>query len=617
MSGKWQVSGIGCRVSGVGCHVLRTTHHAPRFMFYLLASLLFSLITPASGFDRFALAQAPSPITVEVDRTILSTNEQLILTVRVTSDFLDIPSPDLSQLTDFVVVNSSTSTQVSIINGDLTTQGVFVYSLQPLREGGLIIGPVSVNMGGQIFQTEPIDIRVISGASPAPSAPPSDAPETLQGQDFFVEVEIDNPTPYLGQQITYVFKFYKASSVSFIVQPDYQPPSFTNFWGQTILSQPTYNTTVSGREYMVTEIRTALFPANLGAVTIDPAKIVIPNFPYQDIVLETEPVSLKVQSLPSGAPADFKGAIGRFEISASLSENEGVVNEPLTLIVEIKGAGNVKALVEPPLPKLSNWRVFESQVHDTVEVQRDTVFGVRRFERLIVPGQPGSYTIPAISFSYFDLEANQYRTVNTEPIPVTVRPGEGELLPPPAMGDAGPAKQIVSLLAGDIRHIKPVPTVVASEDTPLISPSLYWSAWILPVLIVSSVWVWQNWRQHLHENTAYARSLRAKRAAQKILMEAQPSGVNAYAAAHRALLGYLSDKLNRPTAGLTNNNLIGLLKEAGLNPVVIQRVETTLTQIDMGRFAPGGEAAMTSLITDTQKLIDDLETSFKKLDNRN
>lgn len=600
--------GVRCQVSGVTYHVSRITHR-------VLAAILLACIISAD-LGQVALAQVQSPITAEVDRNILSTNDQLILTVRVTSDFLDIPSPDLSQITDFVVVSSSTSTQVSIINGDLTTQGVFVYQLQPLREGGLVVGPVSVNIDGQIYQTAPIDIRVISGAAPAPSPPSSDAPETLQGQDFFVETEIDTPTPYLGQQITYTFKFYKATTVTFIVQPDYQPPSFTNFWSQTVLSQPTYNTTVDGREYIVTEIRTALFPANLGPITINPAKIVIPNFPYQDIVLETEPVSLTVQSLPAGAPPDFKGAIGRFEINASLNQSEGVVNEPLTLLVEIQGAGNIKALTEPPLPKLSNWRIFESQTQDTIEVQDDTVYGMRRFERLIVPGQPGNYTIPPISFSYFDLETNQYRTINTEPIPIVVQPGEDEASPSPG-SEAGPAKQPVSLLAGDIRHIKAVPTVLTSQDVPLISPSLYWSAWILPVLVVSGVWVWQNRRLHLQENSAYARSLRARRAALRILAKAQRAGVDSYAAADHAILGYLSDKLNRPTAGLTNTNLIGLLKETGLHLTLVERVEAILTQIDMGRFAPGGEAAVESFIAETHKLIDDLENSFKKLENRN
>src|SRR5688500_664067 len=123
MGVKWQMSGVRCQVSGVRGHVLRFTPHALRFTLYVLAVVLFSIITSSNGLAGVALAQS-SPITAEVDRTILSTKEQLSLTVTVTGEFLDIPNPDLSQLTDFVVVNSSTSTQVSIINGDLTTQGV-------------------------------------------------------------------------------------------------------------------------------------------------------------------------------------------------------------------------------------------------------------------------------------------------------------------------------------------------------------------------------------------------------------------------------------------------------------------------------------------------------------
>ncbi|MBI1879069.1 MAG: protein BatD [Chloroflexi bacterium] len=542
-----------------------------RFTFYIVAIILLAL-SLISSVPAPAFAQS-SPITATVDRTILSTREQLTLTVTVTGDFLDIPSPDLSQLTDFVVVESSTSTQVSIINGELTTQGVFVYRLQPLREGGLVINPISINLSGQVFQTAPIDIRVIAAGAPAPTlvAPPIDSPNTLQGQDFFVEAQIDNPTPYLGQQIVYTFKLYQAAN--FIGQPDYQPPAFTNFWSQSIVTQPTYNINAGGRDYLVTEIRTALFPANLGPVTIIPAKIVIPNFPYQDVVLETETITVEVQSLPDGAPADFKGAVGQFEIKAGLSANETKVNEPVTLIVEIKGAGNIEALVEPSLPKLPNWRIFESKPQSTVEVQGDKVYGTRRFERLIVPGQPGNYTIPEISFTYFDLETDQYRTISTQPLPVIVQPGESEDLPPPVLV-TGPQKQEVARLAGDIRHIKPVPASLTSVETSLLSQPLYWGGWILPVLVVGGVWIWQNRRQYLLVNTAYARSQRARRIAQKTLAQAQRSGVDSYSAAHRALLGYLSDKLNRPTAGLTTDNLIRLLKTTQLNPRLIERVCT-------------------------------------------
>jgi hypothetical protein len=579
---------------------------------WLRAAILVLLVFVLAG--NSAMAQSEPSITATVDRTILSINEQVIVTVTVTGDFLDIPTPDMTQITDFVIVESNKSTQVSIINGDLTTQGIYAYRLQPLKEGGLVINPITINLGGQVYQTDPIEIRVIVGATPAPSpVAPAEAPESVAGQDFFVEAFIDNAKPYLGQQVLYTFRFYQAV-VDFIAQPDYQPPSFTNFWTQNILVQPTFSKTIDGRDYLVTETRTALFPANLGQVTVSPAKVVIPNFPYQDIVLESEPVTIDVQSLPDDPPADFKGAVGQFEINARLSDAEAVVNEPIKFIIDIQGSGNIKGLVEPVVPKLPNWRIFESQVTDNIQAEDKTVYGTRRYERLMVPGQAGEFTIPAISFSYFDPQAGQYRTVSTEPIPIIVRLGEGETLPPPPLVEPGSERQSISILTGDIRHIKPAPTLLTSEDAPLLSQPIYWAGWILPVLVVGGVWVWQNRRQHLAENTALARHLRAKRVALKILHETHRSGADSYAAAHRALLGYLSDKLNRPTAGLTNHNLLALLKESRLDPALIEQVSQALEQIDLGRFAPGGQATVASFLHDVQKLINSLENGFKKLE---
>jgi hypothetical protein len=117
-------------------------------------------------------------------------------------------------------------------------------------------------------------------------------------------------------------------------------------------------------------------------------------------------------------------------------------------------------------------------------------------------------------------------------------------------------------------------------------------------------------------NAAYARSQSARRVALKTLAEAQRTDIGSYAAVHRALLGYLSDKLNRPTAGLTNDGLVSLLKTTKLDPALIERVQDTLAQVDIGRFAPGGEAEVGSFLSETQKLINDLEKSFKELELR-
>ena len=115
----------------------------------LILAILFGLLASSS---QAVLAQ--SPITARAEPTRLSVDEQVTLTVTVSGDFLNIPNPDLSQLENFVIVSSSTSTQVSIINGKMSSQKIFVFRLQPLQEGTLIIGSISVDIDGQRYQTD-------------------------------------------------------------------------------------------------------------------------------------------------------------------------------------------------------------------------------------------------------------------------------------------------------------------------------------------------------------------------------------------------------------------------------------------------------------------------------
>jgi hypothetical protein len=325
------------------------------------------------------------------------------------------------------------------------------------------------------------------------------------------------------------------------------------------------------------------------------------------IVLESNEVPILVQRLPEGAPPDFSGAVGQFEIRTSLSDTEGVVNEPLTLYVDIEGTGNVEFITEPPLPDLPGWRIFDSQSTSKIEAQGDVVYGRRRFERLLVPGQPGEYVFPALSFSYFDPQTLEYQTAKTDSISVTIAPGEGDSSQELSLGID---KQSVQLTGGDIRHIKPVPTVLESSGGILFGQPLYWAFWILPVFIVAGVWLWQSRRQRLLKDTALARSQRARRTALKILKDAGKGDEDGYAAAQRALLGYLSDKLNRPTVGLTTNELVDLLTQQKLDAKLIEQVRATLTEIDTGRFAPIEETAVQLLVSETRQLINDLERAF-------
>jgi hypothetical protein len=197
-------------------------------------------------------------------------------------------------------------------------------------------------------------------------------------------------------------------------------------------------------------------------------------------------------------------------------------------------------------------------------------------------------------------------------VPITIVPDETATPPAIAVEVGEDGKLSVERISNDIRHIKNAPTSLSPSESLL---STGWivvgCVWIAPLLAVGGVFVWQRRLRRLRHDAAFARDQRARRDALRILAEARQGGTtNEADVAGRALLGYLSDKLNTPTAGLTTAELVGLLKQARLEPDLIKRVEATLHQIDVGRFAPTSAGAPDSILDETKKLIVDLEKSM-------
>jgi hypothetical protein len=585
-------------------------------MLTFLRRILLAFTMTVVMTTNITITFAQTPITARVDRTEIAADEQLVLTVTIIGDFLTSPNPDMTLVSDFVVVSSSQSTQVSIVNGQMTSQGLFIYRLQPLVEGDLEIAPVGVNLNGVYYETDPITIKVLPAGTriqPSPLEEPDQEqlPDTLSGQEFFVEAEVSDPNPFLGEQIIYTFRLYQTTNI--FGQPDYRPPAFTDFWSSDVIDRPHYNTTAAGQEYLVSEIRTALFPANLGELVIEPARLVIPGGLLKpDVKLETKPVSVSVKPLPENAPENFKGAVGSFEVRTRLSDIESKVNEPLTLITEIEGIGNIETLIEPALPDMPGWRFFESQADTIIEVKQDKLGGVRRFERLVVPGEAGEHVFPAVEFGFFNPETREYQTVFSEPIPVTIEP-DTSADPLPLLPGRIDDDQPLDLVNHDIRHIKPVPfSLTTSEILSALGRMIYWGLWIMPLFVMGGAFFWKQRQVKFERDPAYARSVRAHQKALAVLSEADTVDSSESAnVVGRALLGYLADKLNTPTSGLTTDSLVTVLRTAGLHEALVHKVREVLIQVDYGRFAPVAEGDARTLISETRLLINRLEKEFE------
>ncbi len=585
-----------------------------KFALIPISVIALLVLSVAPGF-----AQGANPIVATVDRATLSTDEALVLTVSVNAGIINPPNPTLPTLNGFNIIGSSSSSQISLINGSMSSQLTYSYRLQPYEAGNLVIEPVSVILNGQTFSTEPITVQVTqgTGVSSAPAPAPSTrqtAPTSTEftGQDIFVEAEVDNPNPYLGEQVTYTFRLYEAADDmfgSFLNQPQFVPPPFQGFWTENKTEQGNYRVRYGGRVYNVIELQTVLFPSVMGPITIDPARVTIPgNLFRRGGDLLTEPVNLDVKPLPGNAPASFNGAVGQFQIKGQVDTAQSKVNEPITWQVTLNGRGNISTLSDPNWPEIDNWRSFESQATVNTQMQDGQMVGSRVYERLLVPEAEGQYVIPALEYTYFDPATDQYQTISTDVVSVAIAPGNQAGTPRYAPA-AAVEKENVEQVATDIRHLKSVPAMLNTAAGPVTESPLYWLAWGIPLVGLLGNIAWQRRQLFWQNNAGLARSSKARKKAKQALAQAGKQKDGVYNAAAQVLNNYLSDKLDQPVLGLTRPALAQLLTQHGLTADLAARIDICLTDAELGHYSPEANEPdhAKNLLTEIDVLIGDLE----------
>jgi len=167
-------------------------------------------------------------------------------------------------------------------------------------------------------------------------------------------------------------------------------------------------------------------------------------------------------------------------------------------------------------------------------------------------------------------------------------------------------------VGNDIRHLKPVPEDLELAAGPVTASTLYWAAWLFPIFGAAGYFVWQRRQRFWENNLGLARSSQARKKAKKALASARRQKTAAYEIAGQILMTYLSDKLDRPVAGLTHESLASLLAERGISTDLIERVEVLQVSSELGRYVPGADdpGHAVSLLDEVGMLIDALEKAL-------
>jgi hypothetical protein len=549
-------------------------------------------------------ADVDSEVTISaaLSRDSIGMDETAVLEVVVAGNDQNLPAPQLPGIAAFDVYSQGRSSNISIVNGQMSTTVNYRYILMPKKPGVYPIQDIAAVYKNRRYVANGLTLTVLDKGTAAPPELEQDA-QTNSGEsrDYFMAAEVDTDKPYVNQQVTLTLKFYTA--VQYYSTPDLTPPTTTGFWTEVLGSKPPYHVRLNNRNYRVLEIKYALFPTQTGKLTIGRGSIrttvaatrrgnsVFDDFfgRGEEVTVRSKPLTIDVRALPkTGRPAEFSGTIGQFTINAATDKREVEVNQPVSVTVTITGWGNIKSVAEPPIGDLQDFRVYRASSNEELSKQNDLIGGKKVFEEVFIPNRPGELEIPSLTFSYFNPKSGGYETKRTNPIKLKVTPGEGYA----AGVDVPFATPGVSIgsQANDIRYIKTDLGPLHRRGEIILATPLYLFVNGLPVLALIGLVVFRSQRQRLAADQGYARARGASRMARKRLAAARSKATAAqaeafYAELALAAIAYIADKLDISPHGLTRDRIAELLKESRAHDDLTGEILTFLQRCDFARFA--------------------------------
>lgn len=569
---------------------------------------------------------AQATITVQAPRAV-ALDEQFNLTFTINDDKPESFHWDCPR--DFKLVwgpQTGSSTSISMVNGK-TTKSVthsYTYILMPVKEGEFTIPAASAKTRKGSLSSKPFAIKVAKGgASSASSHPSSSNAYAISSEDIFLTMSLSRRDVVVGQPITATIKLYERVGVAGF--EDVRFPSFDGFWSQALEAPSNVNfqrETVGDQIYNAAVLRSfSIIPQQAGDLEIDPAELVclvrvrnnrassgslLDSF-FQDEYstvrkrVSTKPVTVHVKPLPQPQPASFCGGVGKFSISASMSCDSLSAHEAASLTLVVKGNGNISLIDAPAVDFPADFEVYDPKVSDRGDA--------KVFEYPFIPRHHGDFTIGPVEFSYYDTESSRYVTLSTKAMTLEVSKLEGVQGSAPAQGGfVGVAGRDVKDLGSDIRYISTgKPALHRSGQFFVLSP-LFLVLLALMMAAALVVFLAMRGAAARRADVAGERRRGASKMARKRL-----SGAESFEQLHKALLGFVADKLGMDASEQDKETICARLVEEGASQADADEFASLLVTCEYARYSPdSGSEALKSSYNAALRLITSLDDAMRK-----
>ncbi|WP_100641990.1 BatD family protein [Alteromonas facilis] len=374
------------------------------FKSYRIGQLMLAIVFMM--FSAFAHAEVTSVIT-QVDKNPVMLDESFTLSVTADGD-VDRNAFDSSfLLKDFVVGQTSVSSQTRMVNFKTSRSTTWSVILFPRAVGEYTIPPVTI----EGHSSAPIKLSVV----------PVSNVNGQETRDIFVTTEMDSNEVYIHQQVRYTVKLYLAKDIE---RGSLQAPELEDAEIRQIGKDAEYSEIVNGKRYRIIERTFAVLPQKSGDFTINGPVFqgeVIANtnqsFGFfnrtQTVNRVGPPQTLTV--LP--APASIAGTFLPSEFVDISEEWSGdienwTVGEPITRTLTLTAVG----LTDTALPEIDDRyppsiKTYPDQANTTSAENAQSIVAQRTESIALIPSQAGKFVLLPVEIEWFNVVTKQTEKV--------------------------------------------------------------------------------------------------------------------------------------------------------------------------------------------------------------
>jgi len=491
-------------------------------------------------------------LSATLDRDVVPLGEQVTLTLTFEGANPGA-TPNLPPIDGLTIASVGTSSEFTIVNGQAASKLSYAYTLNTAKAGEIIIPALRIRVGGQDLTSPPLKLKVAQAGAQTQTA-------QAENRFAFLRLTVPKTNLFVGEPLLVDINLYVIEGRD-ARAPQLETPGFTV---GKVQQQNQTRTRVGNQLFTLVPFRTYVSPVRSGSLMLGPATMQMavprPNarrsifgdvMDWQAITLTAEPQVLNVKLLPrTNVPPTFNGAVGNFSMNVTVNPTNVAVGDPITLKVSLAGQGLIDSLSLPSQAAWSDFKVYPP----TSKVEAADPFGLsgsKTFEQVVVPQKQEITTLPAFRFSFFDPNAQIYRTLTGPQVGLIVRPTAALTSLPGVNPSTRPA-----VTNDEIVHIKPYLAVSAVAGKPLLEKPWFLAAQVVPLLTWFSLFLFRKRNEALANNPRLRRQREVSRKIADGLSELRRQAAaretdQFFATVFRLLQEQLGERLDLPSSAIT------------------------------------------------------------------